>query len=88
MLVATVGALVTFIQKLSKDYSDFVNLVKRGQYPVKRMCLLNIMVFTEQTLNILIAHLLKGTGHDRGGGEPAAAVRGREVLAARVAVWR
>lgn len=33
-LVATVGALVTFVRKISGIYDDFVTMIKRGQSPV------------------------------------------------------
>jgi len=37
LVVATVGAIVTFVQKITGIYNDFVNMIKRGQYPLDDM---------------------------------------------------
>ncbi len=36
-LVATVGALVTFVQKIQATYQEFLGMLKKGQYPLEGM---------------------------------------------------
>jgi acetyl-CoA carboxylase/biotin carboxylase 1 len=41
LVVATVGALVTFVQKITGIYNDFVTMIKRGQYPLEDMLMVS-----------------------------------------------
>lgn len=62
-LVATVGALVTFVEKLSSVYADFTAMLKRGQAPA------HDMLVVEDTVSLIYEDVKYSLKLSQAGGE-------------------
>lgn len=67
-LVASVGALVTFVQKVSSVYDEFVSLIKRGQYPA------HDMIVVEDSVELIFNEVKYTLKVSQAGGEADATI--------------